>query len=106
MKTVRLHLQNRVIENVTQYPYLGFTVAASGTISHGIQNIVDKAKRAWFPIQSFLIKSKENKISTYIALFDKVIKPILLYAGEIWGKNDKIQEDIINVEKHRGSNFI
>ena len=42
MKNVQIYLQTRLIENVTQYPYLGFRIAASGTLNHGIQNILIK----------------------------------------------------------------
>ena len=99
LKNLRLYLQNKLIENVTQYPYLGFIVAASGTLKHGIQNLVDKAKRAWFAIQSILIKSKEKNVKTYTTLFDKVIKPIILYSCEIWGKCDKMEENTENIGK-------
>ena len=55
IKSVLLYLNNKQIENVIQYTYLGFTIAASGTFTHGIQRLIDKAKRAWFSIQSSFI---------------------------------------------------
>ena len=41
-----------------------------------------------------LLKSTQKNISTYTTLFDNVIKPILLYSSEVWGKNINIAEDI------------
>ena len=45
MKSVHLHLSKTRLGNVTQYTYLDFTISASGTFSHGIQKLIDKAKR-------------------------------------------------------------
>ena len=74
------------IENVSTYQYLGFTISASGKFHVGIQNLVDKAQRAWFSILKILNKSKHKQVDTYLILFDRIIRPILLYACEIWGK--------------------
>ena len=92
MKSVHLHLSQTRHENVTQYTYLGFTIPASGTFSHGIQKLIDKAKRAWLAIRR-MVKSKLKNIRTYSTLFD-VVKPIALYSCEIWGKRVKLEENI------------
>ena len=70
MKSIRFYLEKKSLENVNQYTYLGFRIAASGTFKHGIQSLIDKAKRAWFSIQSMLIKSTQKNIDTYTTLFD------------------------------------
>jgi len=51
----------------------------------GVQNLVNKAKKAWFSIQKSLINSKEKTVKTYIKLIDSLVKPIMLYACETWG---------------------
>ena len=89
LKSVRILVNNTLLKNVTQYTYLGFTISASGTLTHGINNLVDKAKRAWFSIRRILTKSRQKNVKTYITLFDYVVKPIMLYASEIWGANIK-----------------
>ena len=89
LKSVRIFANKTLLKNVNQYTYLGFTVASSGTLSHGINNLIDKAKRAWFSIKNIFYKSRSKNISTYTVLFDYVIKPIMLYACEIWGTNIK-----------------
>ena len=90
MKSIRFYLGKKLLENVNQYIYLGFRIAASGTFKHGIQSLIDKAKRAWFSIQSMLIKSTQKNTDTYTTLFDNVVKPILLYSNEIWGTDIKL----------------
>ena len=60
MKSLHLlHLSQTRLENVTQYTYLGFTISASGTFSHGIQKLIDKGKKG------MVRNSKDNgKIKT------------------------------------------
>ena len=85
IKSVKFQLNSVNIENVIEYPYLGFTITASGKFHMGIQKLIDKGQRAWFSILQILHKSKYKNIETYITLFDNIIKPIILYACEIWG---------------------
>ena len=82
---------------MTQYKYLGFIIAASGTYSHGIGNLIDKAKRAWFSIYSILTKSKNKNIKVYITLFEYVVKPIMMYGCEIWGVNTREDKAISEI---------
>ena len=86
LKNNGIKLNSVEIEHVSSYTYLGFTISASGKFHLGIQNLVDKAQRAWFSILKILNKSKHKQVDTYLILFDRIIKPILLYACEIWGK--------------------
>ena len=79
LKGNRFIFNNYSLQKVTQYKYLGFVLAASGTSSHGINNLVDRAKRAWYSIYSILTKSKNKSINTYITLFEYVVKSILMY---------------------------
>ena len=97
LKSQKFFLNKSPLQNVTQYKYLGFIIAASGTYSHGIKNLADRAKRAWFAIYSILAKSKNKAIKTYVTLFEHVVKPVLMYGCEIWGvtiKNDKDVSEI------------
>ena len=97
LKKQKFFLGKYLLQNVTQYKYLGFIISASGTYSHGIKNLVDRAKRAWFSIYSILAKSKNKPINTYITLFEYVVKPVLLYGCEIWGETIKNDRDICDL---------
>ena len=72
------------VENVKEYKYLGFIFTCSGLDNSGINNLLKKAKKAWFAIQYYLKSSKNKKIATYLHLFDTQAKPILLYSCESW----------------------
>ena len=90
----QFYIHTSLLENVTQHPYLGFTIAASGTMTRGTQILIDKAKKSWFAILRILGKSKQKNVNTYITLFDYIIKPIAMYACEIWGENIKAVNNI------------
>ena len=98
IKSIRIFANNTLLKNVKEYTYLGFTVTPSGTLTHGINNLIDKAKRAWFSFKNIFYKSKSKNINTYTVLFDYVVKPILLYGCEIWGINLKT-EDLAGIDK-------
>ena len=63
-----------------QYTYLGFTFVPSGKKNKGIENRLNKGKKAWFAIQMSFQKSKAKTVKTYLKLIDTLIKPIILYA--------------------------
>ena len=95
LKSHKFYFNKSPLQNVTQYKYLGFIIASSGTYSHGVKNLTDRAKKAWFAIYTILAKSKKKTIKTYITLFEHVVKPVLMYGCEIWGtsiKNRNITE--------------
>ena len=86
------------IENVNSYSYLGFNISSSGKFNRGIETLLNKAQRAWFVILKFLNKSRDKKIDTYLTLFDNIVKPILLYACEIWGYAE-VKQDLFSIGK-------
>ena len=85
IKKHKFRLLDTDIESVASYTYLGFIFIPSGKMHFGVQNLVNKAKKAWFAIQKYLHRSKEKSIHTYTKLIDSLIKPILLYSCEAWG---------------------
>ena len=68
IKKYKFYFMNEEIESVNRYTYLGFTFSTSGKMNAGIENLLNKAKKAWFSIQRSLHKSKEKTISTYAKL--------------------------------------
>lgn len=85
IKKHKFNFQGNILDSVNQYTYLGFVFIPSGKMHTGIEHLINKAKKAWFSIQKSLMKSKEKTVHTYTKLIDSVIKPVLLYACEVWG---------------------
>ena len=48
--------KNEIIQNTREYKYLGFTFSGSGSENMGVNNLLNQAKKAWYPIQQFLSK--------------------------------------------------
>lgn len=86
---------DETLDRVKQYKYLGFTFTQTGSMIKGQEILCKKALKCWFLIRKSLYNEKVWPIKIYIRSFESAIKPILLYASEIWGldmitdKNDK-----------------
>ena len=75
---------DREIEIVKHFNYLGILLNRTGNFNMAIKSQADKGRRAMYEI---LKKGKLHKlsISCQLDIFDKVVKPILLYGSEVWG---------------------
>ena len=97
VKNEHFYLGNLQVMATKEYTYLGITINTSGHLKTGIDNLIDRARRAWFAILRILWKSKKRNIDTYITLFNNVIKPIALYSCEIWSMTENLPNDIENI---------
>ena len=79
------YLDNFQLMATKEYTYLGISINASGHLKTGIDNLIDKARRAWFAVQKILWKSKKRNIDTFITLFNNIIKPIAFYTHVKYG---------------------
>ena len=71
------------LEPVKSFCYLGFEVVPSGIVTHAMNVLNDKAKKALHPLLSAIAKfDLPGKLS--IHLFHTFISPILLYGVENW----------------------
>ena len=77
-------LEGQILENVNEYKYLGVYLSKSGSFKSAKQHIAEQANKALFAL---LKKSRTLGLPSdiQIDLFDKTVKPILLYGSEIWG---------------------
>ena len=92
IKKYKFYYRAKIINNVKEYKYLGFIFTCSGLDNTGINNLVKRAKKAWYAVQYYLKTSKNKQISTYFHLFDAQVKPILIYACEAWSESIKDDE--------------
>ena len=71
------------LEPVQTFCYLGFEVKASGTVTHALDTMYDKANKAMRPLLCAI--SRFNiPVKTAISLFHTLISPIMLYSAENW----------------------
>ena len=76
--------KNETLEIVNEYKYLGVLFNRSGSFFKTKQEIAKQATKAMY---SLIKKCKHLclPINIQIDLFNKMVKPILLYGCEIWG---------------------
>ena len=74
---------NQELSQVQSFTYLGVEISASGTFSHGIKALVQKAKKAMMPLFRTIVQFK-LPFHLILKLFTTYIEPILLYNAENW----------------------
>ena len=95
------------LEVISDFKYLGILFCRSGSFSAAKRYIANQATRAMF---SLLKKARDLllPIDLQIELFQKTVKPILLYGCEVWGFGDlkvleqvqlKFLKQILNMKK-------
>ena len=76
-------LDQKILEPVQTFCYLGFDLRASGTVKNAMNNLYDKSSKAMRPLLCAI--SRFNlPVRTSIRLFHTYISPILLYNVENW----------------------
>ena len=100
-------LQEEEIEIVDEYKYLGIVLGKSGSNVAAKKHIVEQANKALFSLLQ-KIRSLSLPLDIQIDLFNKTIKPILLYGCEVWGIGNldtiervqlKFYKNILNLKK-------
>ena len=77
---------NEILELVNSFKYLGVTFSKSGSYNLNIKELFDKSNRAMYGV---IGKCRKHNLSIdcKLDMFDKVVKPIILYGCEVWGFN-------------------
>ena len=74
---------NEIIQTTNKYTYLGIEFDSTGTFKTANETLFLKGLKALYKLQSLIDNSID--IKTIMHIFDHTIKPILLYASEVWG---------------------
>ena len=72
------------LEISNEYKYLGIVLSKSGSFVAAKKNIAEQANKALFSLMR-KIRTLKLPIDIQLEIFDKTIKPILLYGSEIRG---------------------
>ena len=79
------HINGTHLENVRSYKYLGFLITPSGEVKSGLQDLRDRALKAFMKLKTIMGNTFRQDIITTLELIDSLIKPILLYMSDFWG---------------------
>ena len=83
-RTMKFHYNNSELEIANAYKYLGIYLARSGSFNQAKKHIAEQANKALFSLLR-KIRNLNLPYDLQIDLFNKTVKPILLYGSEIWG---------------------
>ena len=83
-ENLHFFFENNEILIVNEYKYLGIILSRSGSFRSNKKHLAEQANKALFTLFK-KIRSLNLTIDLQIELFNKTVKPILLYGSEIWG---------------------
>ena len=86
-RTERWNYGREKIETVNSYKYLGYIFTTKLSTETALAEVAGKAKSKVISIFRALYKVGKIDINVFFHLFDSQVKPMLLYASEIWGNS-------------------
>ena len=78
------YLNEKKVAIVDEYQYLGLKLRPSGSMTMAVQELHDKASRAWFGISNVVFTNKRMEVDNIFSLFDSLVTPVALYGCEFW----------------------
>ena len=100
------------LETVRSFKYLGLLLTSSGEIRSALNDLHDRAMKAFFKLKNSMGAIFHTHITTTLHLLDTLTKQILLYASDFWGclkspKDNPVEKfhhvackHILGVQKH------
>ena len=82
--TYQFKINMKEIEITKEYKYLGILLGQSGSFLTSKKHIAEQGSKAMFSLLR-KIKCLNLPFDVQIDLFNKIVKPVLLYGCEIWG---------------------
>jgi hypothetical protein len=76
--------KNTPLENVQSYKYLGLLFHNSGKFDVARQDLVNRSLKAMYKLTSTL-KKLQPSYTTGMHLFDRLVKPVMMYGADICG---------------------
>ena len=80
----QFYLSDEKLEITDEYQYLGIKLKPSGSFSVAVQELKDKASRAWFGISTLIFKNKRMRADRIFSLFDSLVMPVATYGSPLW----------------------
>ena len=72
------------LEITDQYQYLGLKLRPSGSMNLAVQELCDKASRAWFGISNIIFRNKRMEVDKVFGIFDSLVTPVAIYGSPFW----------------------
>ena len=83
----KFHLDTVALRHTKNYTYLGLNISATGNFHKAVNDLRDKARRAFYAIKNNI--QFDIPIKIWLKILESVIEPIALYGCEVWGPHTK-----------------
>ena len=83
-KNLNFNINGKNLEMTDSYTYLGLIFKPSGSVNFAANELLAKAKRAYFSMSNIFYENKTMKIDKAIQLFSSLVSPIAQYVSEFW----------------------
>ena len=77
--------EGQTIEIVGKFVYLGIAFTTGGSFNESHETLSGRALKAIFKSNQYLYNFTDLSPKHVLELFDKLVRPILCYAAEVWG---------------------
>ena len=85
------------LEIVSSFKYLGVVFTSGGSFNETDKLLSGQSLKAIFKLNQYINKFAGLSPEHILDLFDKLISPILNYAGEVWGFNKGLQVELFHL---------
>ena len=83
-KIFNFNINGQKVEVTDEYKYLGLKMRPSGSMQMAVQELNEKASRAWYGISHVIYKNKRLEVRRALDIFDSLVTPVALYGSEFW----------------------
>ena len=80
----KIYLDGQLLECEDSYKYLGLVFASNGKLTPAKEDLSKRGHKAIFKMKT-MFKNASVGYETSMHLFSHIVKPILLYASDVWG---------------------
>ena len=92
---MKFYYDGRELDIVNSFVYLGIVFTYTGIFTNAQKTVASQARKSMFTLIKYVGIFVSIKPSVCMELFDKLVKPVLMYSSEVWGFH--VAKDIENL---------
>ena len=88
-----INFKGNMIQNVSEYKFLGSLIKSNGNFNHSLEDLVKKAQKVLFSIKSRVDSLGNIPIKVSNNLFDMLVQPVLTYTirqNSVWTMHGRV----------------
>ena len=98
--TVDITVESSLLQQVSNFKYLGVNTSSDGTIERELSARIQKASGAFNQLSNNIWKNRNIQTNTKIRIYKGSVLSILLYGSEVWNTTNKQHHRLEVFHKH------